>query len=72
MYQQQSAQISQNLGSAGGSAMKRRMESFMSDDDAAEAVEQEVAETGLSKDDLLRMQKEKKKVAKNNFGFHKK
>ena len=43
----------------------------MNDDEAAAADAAEEAETGLSKEDMLKKAKERKKVAKNNFGFKK-
>ncbi|HAG13794.1 MAG TPA: hypothetical protein DCG49_08035, partial [Ruminococcus sp.] len=74
IYQQpqggQSVMVSQNLASNGGT-YKNRLASFMDDEAAAAADEAEEAETGLSKDEMLKKAKERKKVAKNNFGFKK-
>ena len=73
-FYQQSAMMSQSLGAAAGAsggAYKRRLNSFLDDDAAAAADAAEAAETGLSKEEMLRAAKERKKVAKNNFGFKK-
>ena len=71
VYQQQpSIAVSQNLSTNGG-AFKNRLASFLNDEEAAAADAAEAAETGLSKEELLQRAKERKKVAKNNFGFRK-
>ncbi len=72
VYQQQqpSIAVSQNLSTNGGT-FKNRLASFLNDEEAAAADAAEAAETGLSKEELLQRAKERKKVAKNNFGFRK-
>ena len=72
LYQQQSSLVvSQNVSAGNGSAYKNRLASFLNDEEAAAAVAAEEEEIGLSKEEMLRKAKERKKVAKNNFGFRK-
>ena len=80
LSQSQSQILSQNLGGKAG-AFRKRFDSMFEDDDddtsaAAEskeaedsAADEEEIEGGMSKSDLLKMQKERKKVAKNNSKF---
>lgn len=81
LSQSQSQILSQNLGGKAG-AFRKRFDSMFDDDDdtsaeaeakdaedsAADESEEET-EGGMSKSELLKMQKERKKVAKNNSKF---
>ena len=63
--------VSQNLGAGGGGAFRKRLTSLLDDEAAAAADAAEESATGLSKEEMLRNAKERKKVAKNNFNFNK-
>ncbi len=63
--------VSQNLGAGSGGAFRKRLNNFLDDDAAAEADAAEADATGLSKEEMLKNAKERKKVAKNNFNYKK-
>jgi hypothetical protein len=64
-YQQSSLMLSSK---SSGNAFKKRLNNFLDDDDAEGG---EAAE-GMSKEDMLKQAKDRKKVAKANFNFKKK
>jgi hypothetical protein len=64
---QQSQSVMASAG-ASGAAYKKRLSNFLGDDDAASESEAEQ----LSKEDMLKLQKDKKKVAKANNNIKKK
>lgn len=74
-FTQQSKQLSQSVSASvpGGAAFKRRLASFVDDEDdgTSEAIEQELHGGAPSKADLLKAAKQSKKVAKNNSAFRK-
>ncbi len=63
--------VSQNLGGGSGGAFRKRLNTFLDDEAAAEADAAEADATGLSKEEMLKNAKERKKVAKNNFNYKK-
>ena len=67
----QSTMVSQNLGGGSGGAFRKRLNTFLDDEAAAEADAAEADATGLSKEEMLKNAKERKKVAKNNFNYKK-
>ena len=67
----QSTLVSQNLGGGSGGAFRKRLNTFLDDEAAAEADAAEADATGLSKEEMLKNAKERKKVAKNNFNYKK-
>ena len=70
MYQQQQPQqsVSVTLTSkpSGESAFKKRLNNFLGDDDDVETTD------NMSKEDMLKQAKDRKKVAKANLNFKKK
>ncbi|MBR1864535.1 MAG: hypothetical protein IJ806_10655 [Ruminococcus sp.] len=72
---QQSRQVSQMVSQniAGGASFKRRLSAFVDDDDdAAEEKSDSGANSGMSKEDMMKEIKEKKKNAKLDSSFKKK
>ena len=63
--------ISQNLSGRNAGAYRKRLNSFLDDTEAAAADAAEEVVTGLSKEEMLKNAKERKKVAKNNFNYKK-
>ncbi len=72
---QQSKQLSQSVSASvpGGAAFKRRLASFVDeeDDGTSAAIEEELHGGAPSKADLLKQAKQAKKVSKNNSAFRK-
>lgn len=68
---QQSSMVSQTLGGSNGGAYRKRLNSFLDDTEAAAADAAEELATGLSKEEMLKNAKQRKKVAKNNFNYKK-
>ena len=67
----QNSVVSQGIGGPSGGAFRKRLNSFLDDEQAAAADAAEEVETGLSKEEMLKNAKERKKVAKNNFNYKK-
>jgi hypothetical protein len=72
MYQQpqQSVSVTLTSKSNGENAYKKRLNSFFDDDDDSNAGEAEG--DSMSKEDMLKQAKDRKKVAKANLNFKKK
>ena len=68
-YQQQQSSLMLSSKSS-GNAFKKRLSNFMGDDD--DDASSDVANEGMSKEDMLKQAKDRKKVAKANFNFKKK
>ena len=68
--QQQSVSVTLTSKPTGESAFKKRLNSFLGDDDSSSAA----ADGGdeMSKEDMLKQAKDRKKVAKANLNFKKK
>ena len=71
MYQQpQSVSVTLTSKPNGESAFKKRLNSFLGDDDSSAAATEAADE--MSKEDMLKQAKDRKKVAKANLNFKKK
>ncbi len=67
MYQQpQSVSVTLTSKPSGESAFKKRLNNFLGDDDDVETTD------NMSKEDMLKQAKDRKKVAKANLNFKKK
>ena len=74
LYQQpqQSVSVTLTSKSSGENAYQKRLNSFFDDDDDSSANEANEAEDSMSKEDMLKQAKDRKKVAKANLNFKKK
>jgi hypothetical protein len=74
LYQQpqQSVSVTLTSKSNGENAFKKRLNSFLDDDDDTSTGGESGAGDGMSKEDMLKQAKDRKKVAKANLNFKKK
>ena len=63
--------VSQTLGGSNAGAYRKRLTSFLDDTETAPADAADEIPTDLSKEEMLKNAKARKKVAKNNFNFKK-
>jgi hypothetical protein len=69
---QQSVSVTLNSKPGGENAYKKRLNSFFDDEDDNSTGEDAAADNSMSKEDMLKQAKDRKKVAKANLNFKKK